>query len=103
MKMKNREREILLQNIKSLPDKNGQASKSGENESDEENKLLQNAASVAFNSPNPNFVVLDQETLDNYDIRHQTGTEKEEITNQPKEVDQVNGTTESIEKSESEA
>jgi len=98
--MKNREREILLQNIKSLPDKNGESTKSGgENESDEENKLLQNAASAAFNSPNPNFVVLDEETLDSYSIKQ---AKTEETVTQPKKDDQGNE-GESNEKSESEA
>jgi hypothetical protein len=93
-KMKNKEREILLQNIKNLPDISAKASKSGEHESDEENKMLQNAASAAFNSPNPNFVVLDQETLDTYDLK--------EDKDKPKETDQINE-EESKEKNESDA
>jgi len=95
-KMKNKEREILLQNIKNLPDTSAKGSKSGEHESDEENKLLQNAASAAFNSPNPNFVVLDQETLDTYDLK--------EDKDKPKETDRTNEEEEeSKEKNESDA
>ena len=65
MKMKSAEKEILLQNIRNLPDKTGREDEAC---SDEENKLLQNAASAAFNSPNPNFVVLDKDTLENFNL-----------------------------------
>ncbi len=55
--MKKYEREILLQNINGLPDKQ-QSIDQSDQESDE--ALL----SVAVNSPNPNFIVLDKEMLE---------------------------------------
>ncbi len=53
--MKKYERDILLQNINGMPDK--QNIDQTDQESDE--ALL----SVAVNSPNPNFIVLDKEML----------------------------------------
>jgi len=54
-RMKSVEKEILLHNIKSLPDK----ASTTEEKSEEGSDLL----NAAINSPNPNFVVLDKETL----------------------------------------
>lgn len=53
-KMKQTEKEILLQNINGLPDKQNSQ------EEDDDHHLL----SVAENSPNPNFIVLDKEMLE---------------------------------------
>lgn len=53
--MKQYERDILMQNINGLPDK--QQTKDGDQETDQ--ALL----NVAVNSPNPNFIVLDKEML----------------------------------------
>ena len=52
--MKQTEKEILLQNINGLPDKQNSQ------EEDDDHHLL----SVAENSPNPNFIVLDKEMLE---------------------------------------
>lgn len=54
-KIKQYEREILLQNINGLPDKQNDP----ENDQESDQALL----SVTENSPNPNFIVLDKEML----------------------------------------
>lgn len=50
--MKQTEKDILLQNINGLPDK--------QSSQEDDDDLL----SVAENSPNPNFIVLDKEMLE---------------------------------------
>ena len=57
-RIKQTERDILLQNIRSLPDKPDE--ELGVDESGQE--LLD----AAFNSPNPNFIVLDADLLESF-------------------------------------
>jgi DCC-interacting protein 13 alpha len=68
-RMKSVEKEILLQNIRSLPDK----ASATEGKNEEENDLL----NAVINSPNPNFVVLNKETL-NLTLNQQQNTESAE-------------------------
>lgn len=76
-KIKKTEKEILLQNISCLPDKivsegttsgsamdQGSTSQQTDN-ADEDDEFI-NAANMAFNSPNPNFIVLDRDLLENF-------------------------------------
>jgi hypothetical protein len=49
-----------------LPDKINQGEKKSQEEADNENEEFINAAHMAFNSPNPNFIVLDRELLENF-------------------------------------
>ena len=56
-KMKETEREILLHNIKNLPD-----SEEGESQDESQSDLNENSShlfSIVEKSPNPNFVILD--------------------------------------------
>ncbi|CAF0978359.1 unnamed protein product [Brachionus calyciflorus] len=62
--IKQREKEILLANINSLPDKIENGSVENSDIDDDRNELI-NAAQLAFSSPNPSFVVLDRELLEN--------------------------------------
>jgi DCC-interacting protein 13 alpha len=68
-RMKSVEKEILLHNIKSLPDKASTAEEKNNEGSDLLNALI--------NSPNPNFVVLDKETL-NSTLNQQQNLEETE-------------------------
>lgn len=63
--IKQRENEILLSNIGKLPDK--QDGDQIENENEEDINELKNVAELAFRSPNPNFIVLEKEILENVD------------------------------------
>ena len=63
----------MLQNINCLPDKvsknasdNAKNSNINQDDIDNENEEFINAANMAFNSPNPNFIVLDRELLENF-------------------------------------
>ena len=75
-KIKETEKEILLQNISCLPDKVSQPSgnerrSSSQEEADNENQEFINAANMAFSSPNPNFIVLDRELLENFNSENE--------------------------------
>ena len=63
--IKNREREILMANINNLPDKTEDGTNEANQMIDDDRNELLNAAQLAFSSPNPNFVVLDRELLEN--------------------------------------
>lgn len=70
-RIKETEKEILLQNIRSLPDKMDKGVGLGKEEEgyiDEDRNELINAANLAFSSPNPNFIVLDRELLENFQL-----------------------------------
>jgi len=64
--MKETEREILLNNIKNLPD-----SEEGESQDESQNDSNENGShlfSIVNKSPNPNFVILDRDILESYKI-----------------------------------
>jgi hypothetical protein len=64
-KIKETEKEILLQNIRNLPDKTNDQT-SNESSIDEDQKDLLNAVSIVMSSNNPNFIALDKDVLDSY-------------------------------------
>jgi hypothetical protein len=73
--MKQYERDILLQNINGLPDK--QQSEDMDQETD------QALFNVAVNSPNPNFIVLDKEMLAyTLDLETETVQKKDESSSE---------------------
>lgn len=64
--MKETEREILLNNIKNLPD-----SEEGESQDESQNDSNENSShlfSIVDKSPNPNFVILDKDVLESYKV-----------------------------------
>ena len=80
-KIKKTEKDILLQNISCLPDKvNVGKNDKNQEEIDNENEEFINAAQMAFNSPNPNFIVLDRELLENLNTETETYQTKESST-----------------------
>ena len=60
-KIKKAERDILLQNIRSLPDM-------PETNDEETKENGEHLLSVAVNSPNPSFLVLDKDVLESFSI-----------------------------------
>lgn len=100
-KMKQTEKEILLHNIKSLPD-----SEEGEEEEEEDSDLSGTSETnengshlytIVKKSPNPNFVILDRDILENYKInlnpttsndqQESNETEKNSLDNKTTETD----------------
>lgn len=65
--IKKREKEILMTNIENLPDKQDDDQDGKNNENEEDLNELKNVAELAFRSPNPNFIVLEKEILENND------------------------------------
>ncbi len=64
--MKETEREILLHNIKNLPD-----SEEGESQDESQSDSNENGShlfSIVDKSPNPNFVILDKDLLEGYKV-----------------------------------
>lgn len=73
--MKKYERDILLQNINGLPDK-----QQSPDQTDLDQETDEALLSVAVNSPNPNFIVLDKEMLEyTLDLESETIKKKSEI------------------------
>jgi hypothetical protein len=103
--LKQNEIDILLQNIKQLPDKQ-QDIKNDENENknsdeDDDYKTILNVDSIALNSPNPNFIVLnrlDDDNDDNDNDNDNDPSAAEEVTFKTKE--QINENDDEIKKKE---
>lgn len=56
-----------MTNIEKLPDKKENENAASNYETGEEKHELMNVAELAFGSPNPNFIVLDRDILENID------------------------------------
>lgn len=82
-KMKQAEKDILLQNIKSLPD-TIEESKADEDHTDPSGSQLY---SIIEKSPNPNFVILDLDFIENYKIELKASDSNTEIDADTKETD----------------
>ncbi len=87
-KIKETEKEILLQNIRSLPDKTEDHS-DHENIIDEDQKDLLNAVSIVMNSNNPNFIALDKDVLESYSNNEQLIKNDENETQENKSKDEI--------------
>jgi hypothetical protein len=95
-KIKETEKEILLQNIRSLPDKKiNEDDQSANHEHDEDQKDLLNAVSIVMNSQNPNFIALDKEVLESYNLNN-SQSKSEDV------VDKDNDESEKVETSKDE-
>ncbi len=82
-KIKQTEKEILLQNIRNLPDKTNDQASNEDGPIDEDQKDLLNAVSIVMNSNNPNFIALDKDVLESYnttsDVNDDNQTEESKI------------------------